>query len=184
MLTSVRILSELLHGEPIWLACRRERQGVKQYGPGRQLVGYQRFGAEGGNRLMIQGSCCNQKSNRDLSTALVRNAHHAGCRDLGMAHQDFFDFTREDIEALVKDDILLAIGDVQEAIVVKNTDVPGINPAVPHHQRRLFPIVSVTGHLMRPANPDLSSFATSEDLRSSCGINDFNIRSRRSEERR
>ena len=81
----------------------------------------------------------------------------------GRAEQDLFDFQRADVFAAANDDVGLAVGDGEVAVVVDDPDVAGVVPAVvverPRGQRRVGiaeeQIRSATEYFAVVGQPDL-----------------------------
>ena len=57
--------------------------------------------------------------------------------DLRLQRQNAFDPLRRDVVAArVDDDVLLAVGDLEEAVLIDHADVAGVQPAIAQHLAR------------------------------------------------
>ena len=92
---------------------------------------------------------------RDEVRPAVAIDHRLG--DLGLQRQHPLDPLRRDIVALVVDDqVLLAVGDDDPALVVEMADVAGREPAVTKHPRRFFGVAPIAVHHILAADHDLA----------------------------
>src|SRR5207237_8896556 len=87
---------------------------------------------------------------------LIWSAHDACRGHVGMREQHILDVARKNVEAAAQDQILLAVNDVQIAVVIQMTDVSRMQPAVPQCCCSLLLRVPVAGHDAWPANADLA----------------------------
>ena len=65
-----------------------------------------------------------------LAEARIGRADDRDLGDAGHAQQLLLDLDRAHVLAAADDDVLLAVGDREEAVVVEHTDVAGHEPAV------------------------------------------------------
>src|SRR4029453_14248637 len=77
----------------------------------------------------------------------------------GMAPQHLLDLAGEDVEAAGDDHVLLAIDDVDEAVLVDNADVAGMVPAEGRGLARRGLVIVVAQHDQAAAHHDLAALA-------------------------
>ena len=68
-----------------------------------------------------------------LAPLFVRRADHGAFGDFRQLHHRVLDFRRKDVEAAGDDHVLLAVDDVEKAVLVALADVAGVVPAI--HRR-------------------------------------------------
>src|SRR6185295_4035249 len=84
-------------------------------------------------------------------------ARHHRLHDLGLQRQHALDPLRRDIVALVVDDqILLAVGDLDPALLVEVPDVARCQPTVLEHTSGLFFVAPIAAHDELTANHDFA----------------------------
>src|SRR4029450_10342374 len=98
-----------------------------------------------------------------LAPLLVRHADHRAVLHRGMAPQHLLDLAGEDVEAAGDDHVLLAIDDVDEAVLVDNADVAGMVPAEGRGLARRGLVVVVAQHDQAAAHHDLAALAARQD---------------------
>src|SRR5919107_5576749 len=81
-----------------------------------------------------------------LSPVFVWHADGNALDDLGMLVEHLFDIPRIDLEAARVDDLLLAVDDVEVAVVVHASDVARVQPAVAQRVRCLLGHLPVAPH--------------------------------------
>src|SRR5260370_28754933 len=81
-----------------------------------------------------------------LPHQLILHADHRGLGHLGVGVEDLFDLARVDVESAADDQVLLALDDEEEAVLVGPAHVPGIHPPRPPRPRRLLPVALVAAH--------------------------------------
>src|SRR2546423_12032141 len=86
------------------------------------------------------------------------------------------DLRRSDAEALVLDELLLAIDDEDVALVVAAADVAGVEPAVADDVGGVLRLVPVAPHHLRAAHADLTHLAIGERPRTGLQIHELVLR--------
>src|ERR671930_1155831 len=86
----------------------------------------------GDELLRRDGGLGRQRDERDdlLAALWVGSADHPGHRHLGVLAQRVLDVPREDVEPAPDDEVLLAVDDVDVAVLVQVADVAGAQLAV------------------------------------------------------
>src|SRR6266436_3347980 len=97
-----------------------------------------------------------------LPHQLILHADHRGLGHLGVGVEDLFDLVRVDVESAADDQVLLALDDEEEAVLVEPAHVPGMQPPGPHRPRRLLRVAVVADHDAPPADADLAHLARGE----------------------
>src|SRR5688572_994861 len=97
---------------------------------------------------------------RHLARVLVGHADRGALEHAGVHGQHLLDLVRVHVEARDQDHVLLAVDDADEALLVHDADVAGVQEAVlAEHLRRLLGSLPVAGHHLRPADADLAGLA-------------------------
>ena len=91
-----------------------------------------------------------------LTETGVRRGHHDRLGHGGHAQQHLLDLERADVLAAADDDVGLAVGDGQVAVVVEDADVTGVVPAVVVECFRGQLVVGVAQAQIRTAAEDLA----------------------------
>jgi hypothetical protein len=94
-----------------------------------------------------------------LAPLRVRDAEHGDLDHVGMARGDLLDVLRVHLHAARIDHVLLAVDEVQEALLVRVAHVAGVQPAVPDRLRGEVRALAVAVHQERPAADDLADLA-------------------------
>ena len=90
----------------------------------------------------------------------MRHADDARFGDARVTEQDVFDFCREDVESGDDDQVLGAVDEVDEAILVAVADVSGAQPSIRGEDpRRRLGIVEIAGEDVGAAHPQLPGVA-------------------------
>src|SRR5207249_7242829 len=100
----------------------------------------------------------------------------AGVGDRGVLAEHRLDLSRSDTEALVLDELLLAIDDEDVALLVAAADVAGVEPAVADDVGRVLRLVPVAPHHLRAANADLADLSIGKRLRAGLEVDDLVLR--------
>ena len=95
-----------------------------------------------------------------LAQPFVGRGYHRDLRDTGDPHEEFLHLGCAHVLAAPDDDVLLAIGDEKEAVVVEDTDVTGVVPAFGVDRFGGQLLVGVAGEQVGPAREDLASSAS------------------------
>ena len=91
-----------------------------------------------------------------LDPARVRDAEHGRLGHRRVRVDDLLDLARGDVLAAGLDHVLLAVDDVEVALVVEDAEVAGVQPAVAERLGRLGGVVPVAEHRLRRAVHDLA----------------------------
>ena len=94
-----------------------------------------------------------------LALARVWNADDGRFPHAGVLVQHLLDLARINIDSVDQQHVRLAVGDVEESVLVRVTDVAGQQPAVPHDFRRGLGLVPIAEHDVAAAHaqfPDLA----------------------------
>src|SRR5262249_3077128 len=95
---------------------------------------------------------------RDLAGLLVGARNHRGVHDRGMREQQAFELGRRHLHALVFDQLLDAIDDVEVAVGVGVAHVARVQPALGVDRARgRLRVVPVAAHDVRPAHANLAA---------------------------
>src|SRR5437762_5251234 len=113
---------------------------------------------------------------RDLARLRIRLADDARVGDGGMLAEHRLDLRRPDPEALVLDELLLAVDDEDVPVLVLLADVAGEEPAVPQHGRGVLGLVPVAAHDLRPADGDLAYRAGADVAQAALELDDAVLR--------
>src|SRR5579872_7486103 len=113
----------------------------------------QLLGGDGGARL--EG----HRGGDLLAERLVRHADHGGLGDRGMLVEHLLDLARVDVVAAADDQVLLAVHDVEVAVLVDPGQVAGVEPAVADRLGGGLGPLPVALHDVRPADDDLAHLA-------------------------
>ena len=94
------------------------------------------------------------EGHRHLARLVIGPADHGAIGDLGMADQQRLKFRRRDLEALDLDEFLHPVDDAEEALLVDQRQIAGVQPAlgVKRAGRRLG-VVEVSHHHLRARAP-------------------------------
>src|SRR4051794_21962497 len=99
-----------------------------------------------------------------LAQRLMRHAEHRRLADRRMLVEHLLDLPRVDVEAAADDQLLLAVDDVEVAVLVDPGHVPGPQPAVGHGVGRGVLALPVGAHDHRTADEDLPHLAVRDLL--------------------
>src|SRR5256885_7810199 len=113
------------------------------------------------------------ESLRDLAGLLVWLADDAGVGDSGVLAEHRLDLRRPDAEALVLDELLLAVDDEDITVVVTAADVAGVEPAIADDVDSVLRLVPVAAHNPWAANADLADLAVLQGLRAGLEVDDL-----------
>ena len=94
-----------------------------------------------------------------LDPARVGDAEHGRLGHRRVRVDDLLDLARGDVLAARLDHVLLAVDDVEVALVVEDAEVAGVQPAVAERLGRLGGVVPVAEHRLRRAVHDLADLA-------------------------
>ena len=100
-----------------------------------------------------------QDGGRMLTEAVVGSGDHDRFGDRGHAHQNLFDLERADVLAAANDDVGLAVGDGQIAVVVEHADVARAIPAVAVEGCAVSLVIGVAEAEIGTATEDLAVVA-------------------------
>src|SRR5580692_9069332 len=91
-----------------------------------------------------------------LAQGGVRQPDHGGLGDRGMLVEHLLDLPRVDVVAAPDDQVLLAVHDVEVAVLVDPGQVTGVEPAVADRLSGGLGAIPVALHHVRPADDDLA----------------------------
>ena len=101
---------------------------------------------------------------RRLAPARVRHADDGGLAHLRQFVDHTFDFGGGDVLAAGDDHVLLAVGQIQEAVRIEIADVAGAEPVAEEGRRRLGRILPVALRDLRSAQADFAVLAGPEPI--------------------
>ena len=99
---------------------------------------------------------------RALTEPRIGRRDHRDLGDARHAHQLLLDLDRADVLAAADDDVLLAIGDREKAVLVEHADVAGHEPTARREGGVGELRVGVADEALGPAAPDLAGFTGAE----------------------
>ena len=135
-------------GRPESRGVRACRQGTREF-----LVGEGGTGAQGDERL------------GRLAAVVVRDPDDDALVDGGVLVDRLLDRLRIDVVAARDDHVLVALDDVEIAVLVHGADVAGHEEAVDEGGRRVLRALPVAGEHVRPLDPDLPRLAGRQQAR-------------------
>src|SRR5262249_61633232 len=109
---------------------------------------------------------------RRLARIRIRHAGDAAIGYVGVLQQNCFELSRRDAEALVLDHFLLALDDVDVALVVHPADVACVKPAVAQGPGGFFRRVPITPHDLWASHDDLTDLARTQRALAGLDVND------------
>src|SRR5438105_807601 len=115
---------------------------------------------------------------RDLTRLRIRFADDARVGHGGMLAEHRLDLRGPDAEALVLDELLLAVDDEDVPVLVLLADIAGEEPAVPQHGSGVLGLVPVAAHHLRAADGDLAHRADLDVAGAALELDDAVLRSR------
>ncbi len=86
------------------------------------------------------------KGGHRLAIDLVRHADHGGVNHVVVADQGALHLLGIDVEAAREDHVLLAVGDIEIAVVVPMAQITGVQPTIPQGCRRVLRAVQIALH--------------------------------------
>src|SRR5262245_16062264 len=94
-----------------------------------------------------------------LAHQRILHADDGPLRDRGMRVQHLLDLARIDVEASADDQVLLALDDEEEAVLVEAPHVAGVEPLRAYRPRGLVRVAIVPGHHVGTLHADLADLA-------------------------
>ena len=145
------------------LAGGRLRDRVDELQPADLLVGRDPLGDEG-HQLLGRGLALEHDERlRHLAGFLVRAGDDGHVGDGRVGEQERLQLGRGDLVALVLDQLLEPVDDGEQAVLVGEADVAGVQPALGVDRLRgRLGLVEVALHDLRPAQADLAALARGE----------------------
>ena len=104
--------------------------------------------------MLVSGG--NDVGDRRLDPSLVGDADQGDFEDLRMADERGFDFSAVHVLAAGDDDVLLAVDDEDESLLVMANKVTRVKPTPPERLGVGVGVLPVTEHQVRPAVDNLS----------------------------
>ncbi len=94
----------------------------------------------------------------------------------GEATQHDFDVGRVDVESRGDDQVLLAIDDAEEPVLVASGQVAGVEPTVANRLRGRFGVIQVAEHHLRAFDGQLADFSGRQRHQSGVGVDNLRLR--------